>query len=243
VREPARAEVFKQPFDTGLLAKWGGAVPFLGAITAIGLTKEILLIDPELLLAAHIGFTFVGVYLIIGDSFKNAMKGAQNRVFEVFYDMHDAAVAGVGHYKVEQRAKLDAGGCWEEYLQEYKGVMTLHAEAMALKPQHAAREKVLAALEAIRARERMAEAGKMKKFLAAYEVAVKTRLQDPKVQTALFTSSLRMLNDESDEAEKALDTILDKVLEDAVEATDIEVFPESLLDLEYEADDNQQGKP
>jgi hypothetical protein len=219
----ARAEVAKQPFEPGLIDKWGGYLPFLGGLTAIGLTKEILLIDAELLLAGCLTTVYVGIYIAVGDSLKKSLKGGMDKLQDFWNDVHDGAIAGVGFYKAEQKAKLDAGAVLRQYLDEYKDVMTIHAGAMALKPQHAAREKVLASLEAIRTRERLVAAGQWKKFVTAYENSLRMQLREPAIQDALFNASIRQLNDDS--AEKEVDAILQKVLNDAMVATDDAVIP------------------
>jgi len=221
-----RAEVAKQPFEPGIVDKYGGYVPFFAGLTAIGITKEILLIDAELLLAACLTSVYVGIYVAVGDSVKKAAKGGLDSLYSWWHDMHDAAIAGIGIYKAEQKAKLDAGAVLKQYLDEYKEVMNLHSEAMALKPQHAAREKVLASLEAIRTRERLAAAGQWKKFVGAYESSLRKQLQDPAIQNALFNASVRRLNE--DGAAQEIEDILQKVLNEAISKTDDAVIPTDL---------------
>jgi len=226
----ARAEVFKTPFTPGLLSQLGGVVPLFGALAAIGITKEILLIDAELLLAGCLTTVYVGMYLAIGDQVKLALKGGVDGVQSWWNDASDAAIASCELYKGEQRAKLDAGATWQAYLEEYKDVMNVHAEAMAIKPRHIAREKVLASLEAIRTREQLAAAGQWKKFVTAYEAAVRKQLQVPAVREALFLSSIQMLNDHT--VSDKIEATLEKVLADAVQAVDQAVIPEELMDEE-----------
>lgn len=224
----AREEVYKVPFEPGLLNQWGGVVPFVAAISAIGITKEIVLIDAEMLLGASMTAVYVGMYLAIGDTVKKTVKGGYDNVVSWFKDGHDAAIAGCGFYKAEQKAKLEAENCWKEYLAEYKEVMTAHAEAMAIKPRHVAREKVVASLEAIRGREKLQSANQWRKFIVAYEAAVRSVLADPELQDELFENALFLIGSEDQEAGIDFQLTLSSVLERALAVVDPE-----LADVDY----------
>jgi len=228
----ARVEVNKRPFEEGLLDKWGGAYPFFGAVAAIALTKEILLIDAELMLGGALLSVFTALYLAVGNRYKEEAMAGFNYFQDWFKDAHDVAITACELYKAEQAAKLGAGPVMQQYLEEYKAVMTAHAAAMALKPQHQAREKLLASLESIRVREQLAAAGQWRKFVLTYEGNVRQQLSDPPIRDALFSASIRSLND--DAAEEEVEDILEKVLVDAMEATDDAVIPENLDDLPIE---------
>lgn len=198
-------EVAKMPpMEPGLLNKWGGVAPFFAALGAIGITKEIMLIDAELLLGLSMSLVYVGIYVAIGDTTKKAIKGGYDNIVSWFHDMHDAAIAGCGFYKAEQKAKLDAEACWQQYLTEYQTVMTSYAEAMAVKPQHVARDKVLATLEAIRGREKLQAASKWRNFIVAYEASVREILADPELQSDIFESTIKLIGKEENMEEGAL---------------------------------------
>lgn len=224
----AREEVAKVPFEPGLLNQWGGVAPFVAAVSAIAITKEILLIDAEMLLGASMTAVYVAMYLAIGDTVKKTLKGGYDNIVSWFRDGHDAAIAGCNFYKAEQKAKLEAENCWKEYLAEYKEVMAAHAQAMALKPQHIAREKVIASLEAIRGRERLQTANQWRKFIVAYEAAVRTVLADPDLQDELFEDALFLIG--SDDQQRGIDfqITLSTVLQDALALVD-----PALADVDY----------
>jgi len=240
--EGARKEVAKKgPFEIGMLDKWGGLAPFAGSLFAIAATKEILLLDAELLLGVCTLSVFTGIYVAIGNQIKDTLNDTLTYVHTWFGDVHDCAITACGLYKAEQAAKLGAGPVWKQYLTEYKDVMTAHSEAMALKPQHLAREKVLATLESIRVREQLAAAGQWRKFVTVYDGSIRKQLNEPAVRDALFSASIRSLND--DAAEEEVENILEKVLLDAVDKTDESVFPDNMDgdELELEESDLPPG--
>ena len=227
-------ELAKKPFEPGLLNQWGGVAPFIGALGAIAVTKEILLLDAEMLLAVSMTGVYIAIYLAIGDSVHNVVKGRFDNAVSWFSDAHDAAIAGCGFYKAEQKAKLDAEQCWKQYLDEYKDVMKAHAEAMAIKPRHVAREKVVASLEAIRAREKLQISGQWKKFIVAYEAAVRQVLADPDLQDDLFEDALFLIGEEDQQLGVDFQVKLNGVLETALAIMDPELadgnYPGALVE-------------
>jgi uncharacterized coiled-coil protein SlyX len=141
------------PTEPGLIERWGGWLPLSGMLAAIAVSKELLLVDGELLLGIGSTTAMLGYYLAIGNLFTEYMQEQSNKEKAFFDDAHEMTLALLGHYKASQEALATMPTVLKEYAQEYKDAVQRHARAMALKPQLEAREKTVAALTALRNRE------------------------------------------------------------------------------------------
>lgn len=143
--------------EEGIVAKYG-TIPFFGMVAAIAISKEIYIIDAEWLLAMTTGVFCLGGYVTIGDSMNKYVNAENEQKTATFEAANDFAIELFGTYKASQASLLHKPSVLRQYAEEYKAAAEQHAAYRTVLPKHAARAKVLAALQNIQKAEEMAAA-------------------------------------------------------------------------------------
>jgi hypothetical protein len=137
---------------TGVIQKYG-SLPFWGALAAVAVTKEVLIIDAEFLLACEVGAFALSMYVLAGDSFNKFAEEDDAQQTKQFTEASDFALEMLGQYKMMQQVNQAKPEVLKEYLGEFKAATAAHAKYQTVLPKHAARKAALATLEGIRNKE------------------------------------------------------------------------------------------
>jgi hypothetical protein len=140
-----------------IVQKWG-APTFWGAFAAILVSKEIFILDAEFLLSCEIGLFALTGYVLTGDTFDKWSEEQDKAQIDKFTDASDFMLEMFTQYKGVQQVAQNKPAVIEAYLDAYKAANVENAVFQTVRPAHAARASVLAALEGIKSREEHAAA-------------------------------------------------------------------------------------
>jgi len=204
---------YQVPTEPGLIERWGGWLPVSGMLGAALVSKEILLLDPELLLGSISLTAMMIYYLAIGNSAAEFFKERTAKEKELWNDAHDMLLALLTQYKNFQKTKMDAPDVLRQYAKEYSDALKRHAQAMTLRPQLAAREKLLATLATLKNREKTQQAEAQAKLVDDIIKSVTEQWKkSPQLKDELFELALASWQQQQkDKKNPVFRTVLDRL--------------------------------
>lgn len=133
-----------------------GKVTFFGALAAVLVTKEVLILDPELLLAMETLCVATCAYVMTGNQLREDIADEEEEQNTHFTDSVDFMKSMIGQYKQIVEVGQVKPEVLTEYLGEYKAAIQEHAAYQTVLPQHEAQKKrCWTLLELSRLRKRM----------------------------------------------------------------------------------------
>jgi len=143
--------------DEGVVGQFGW-LPFYGMLGTILISKELVVLQTEFMLATAFGAWAFVAYITLGESVNNYLTGilADNKTR---YD-HIAAwhLAKLRVYKAKTQIEAETGSVLEEMLSSQRKVEAEYLNATNLEQRHALRQAVLDKLNQIKVREDAAAA-------------------------------------------------------------------------------------
>jgi len=203
----------QMPTEPGLIERWGGWLPVSGMLGAALVSKEILLLDPELLLGSISLTAMMIYYLAIGNTAAEFFKERAAKEKELWDDANDMLLTLLTQYKNAQKTRLDTPEVLRQYAKEYSDALKKHATAMTLRPQLAAREKLVTTLNALKNREKTQQAEAQSKLVDEIVKSVTEQWKKtPQLKDELFELALASWTQaKTDKKNPVFRTVLDRL--------------------------------
>lgn len=143
-----------QPPDTfsEIVTKYG-VIPFTALAVGSMISKEVILVDAELLGAAMTSIFIGAVYVGLGDTVGNAIKANGERYMARYNGLYDVDYAWLKRYKAQMQWQIDVLALREQQAADYEDIMARVAVAETLLVQHKARDAVMQKLTKIKLEE------------------------------------------------------------------------------------------
>jgi hypothetical protein len=176
-----------------LINKYGKST-FWGMFAAILVSKEVFIIDAEFMLACEIGAFVLTGYVLTGDTLNKMSEEQDKATVAKFEAANDFMIEMFTQYKMVNSTLQNKPAVMKQYAEEYKSAIEAHAAYQTIKPAHAARASVLAALESIKVKEEHATAMAWQEAVDAATANVTAAFEgDKKLEDEMFTLAVQNL--------------------------------------------------
>jgi len=138
--------------DEGVIGQFGW-IPFWGMVGVIAISKEIVVADPALMLAACFGTWSFSAYVLAGESLTSGITQllADNKT--MFDKATDYQIEKMRVYKAKTQVEVDTVPVLQEMLKQQRAVEKNFLAAQNLEQRHALRQAILDKLNQIKVRE------------------------------------------------------------------------------------------
>jgi len=153
----AASKASEYPTISEAIEKYGAGT-FWGMFAAIIVSKEVFILDAEFMLACEIAAFVVTGYVLTGDTITKMSEDQDKATTDRFMQANDFMIEMFNQYKMINSTLQNKPAVMKQYAQEYQTAIEAHAAYQTIKPAHAARASVIAALESIKVKEEHANA-------------------------------------------------------------------------------------
>jgi hypothetical protein len=133
-----------------------GIAPFAGAVAVVLVSKEVINMDEEFLLACNSMAFLLTSYVAVGDTFQKTVDEANAAATAKFQKATGAVLATLNTYKGALQKRFDEVTIMKEFTEEQHNAAVAFANYQNAKVRHAAYTEMMAKLNAIKGAEEVA---------------------------------------------------------------------------------------
>jgi hypothetical protein len=136
-----------------IVGKYGGWYPFLGLGAVVAVSKEIIILNEELLLVSNFAAMVATLYFVLGDTVNKQAEEVRAEIAKRNDEVSDFQIEQISALIQAHELNIEQVSVLQRLKEQQNSLGAAHSKAKGLKVRHAAREALLKKLGDIRARE------------------------------------------------------------------------------------------